>query len=66
MTSDEIEQLKAETDSLKVSLQQCVEISHTLIHSQNLVESLIHQASDSIIVLDANSCVKNFNVRAHT
>ncbi len=57
----ELEKVLAERDELKRSLQQSVAITHTLIHTQNLVDSLIHRASDSIIVLDANSRVKNFN-----
>lgn len=58
---NELEKVLAERDELKRSLQQSVAITHTLIHTQNLVDSLIHRASDSIIVLDENSCVKNFN-----
>lgn len=58
---NELEKVLAERDELKRSLQQSVAITHSLIHTQNLVDSLIHRASDSIIVLDANSNVKNFN-----
>ncbi len=60
-TQHELEKVLAERDELKRSLQQSVAITHSLIHTQNLVDSLIHRASDSIIVLDANSRVKNFN-----
>lgn len=58
---DELANLRDERDELKHSLQQSVSITHTLIHTQNLVDSLIHQASDSIIVLGADSMVKSFN-----
>ncbi len=58
---DRLEKVTFERDELKRLLQQSVSITHTLIHTQNLVDSLIHRASDSIIVLDANAHVKNFN-----
>ncbi|PCK09608.1 MAG: hypothetical protein COA42_02920 [Alteromonadaceae bacterium] len=59
--NNEIAQLSAERDNLKLRLSQSLAISHQLIHTQNILDSLIHNANDSIIVLYANKRTQTFN-----